>query len=227
MNRKTNEEFLREIALLPLKPLGVYTTCRGVLDFQCKICGEIWKTTPNRVLHGSTCPNCSRRNNVVARSGTTLTIDIATPKHPDVIMLIDERDWELVKQTTPCRVYAWTPSKVVYAVTYVECKRKTIHQLILPEAREVDHKNGNGCDNRRANLRACDRKQNAANKAYRVGISGVRGVAPKGKKWRACIMVDRKNYFSKVYSTVEEAAQARKALEKKYHKEFSYAASRD
>lgn len=47
--------------------------------------------------------------------------------------------------------------------------------------------------------------------------SGVTGVNPvKNGKWMASITADQKRYYSKVFSTVEEAAAARKELEVKY-----------
>lgn len=65
-----------------------------------------------------------------------------------------------------------------------------LHKLIFPEAEEVDHRNGNGLDNRRENLRPATHRQNLANQRPQVGRSSrFKGVSwDVGRsKWRAYI----------------------------------------
>lgn len=51
---------------------------------------------------------------------------------------------------------------------------------------EVDHKNGNGLDNRKQNLRNLPKGKNMQNqKAQSRSKSGFRGVRPEGKRWAA------------------------------------------
>ena len=62
------------------------------------------------------------------------------------------------------------------------CKR--LHRLLLPDANQVDHVNRIGWDNRRTNLRACSRYENArnANKWSTASGSKFKGVTFDKKK---------------------------------------------
>lgn len=65
-----------------------------------------------------------------------------------------------------------------------------MHRMILdaPATRQVDHKNGDGLDNRRANLRVCTRSQNRWNShATSCGGSRFCGVYSDSGRWRARI----------------------------------------
>ncbi|ALC11214.1 HNH endonuclease [Sphingopyxis sp. 113P3] len=68
-----------------------------------------------------------------------------------------------------------------------------MHRMILnaPVGAIVDHKNGNGLDNRKANLRIATLKQNAQNRRKRRGTAG----ALKGACWDA----DRNTWVSGIY----------------------------
>jgi len=87
-----------------------------------------------------------------------------------------------------------------------------MHRLILnaPKGALVDHINGDGLDNRRANLRLATPGQNLANRAT-TGRSGYRGVMNVGhphRPWLAYICVDRRRRDIGFYATAEEAASA-------------------
>src|SRR3990167_624881 len=66
-----------------------------------------------------------------------------------------------------------------------------MHRFILGDsAAEIDHKNGDGLDNRRSNIRPASRTQNNANMKKRLGAaSRFKGVSfhPGTGKWRAGI----------------------------------------
>lgn len=90
----------------------------------------------------------------------------------------------------------------------------------------VDHINGNIMDNRKQNLRVITNQQNIMNSHNEGrGTNRRKGVTLKkyasGKvKWRAYIMIDRKQISLGVYDTEEEAIQARIAGEIKYFGEY-------
>lgn len=75
----------------------------------------------------------------------------------------------------------------------------------------VDHVNGNGLDNRRANLRQATHGQNMGNKRiYSSNTSGFKGVGlhRKSSKWQAIIWRDGKSHYLGRYAIPEEAARA-------------------
>lgn len=102
-----------------------------------------------------------------------------------------------------------------------------LHRYILglgESDKVVDHINRNKLDNRRCNLRVCDHRENTKNLSVKKNnTSGYPGVS-KNKatgKWRARIMVDRKEISLGHYEEFHEAVSARIAGEKKYFGEFA------
>lgn len=74
---------------------------------------------------------------------------------------------------------------------------------------ETDHRNSDGLDNRRANLRPATRSQNNANaRTPAHNKSGYKGVHQSGRKWVAQIQVNYKRYSLGYFDTPEEAARA-------------------
>jgi len=87
----------------------------------------------------------------------------------------------------------------------------------------VDHANGDGLDNRRANLRQATHAQNMANKRrYRNNTSGYKGVVlrPNGRWW-ARIWLDSRMRSLGVYDTPEAAALAYDAAARSLFGEFA------
>lgn len=134
--------------------------------------------------------------------------------------LIDEEDYPLVGQhrwhTRRCN-HLWYAQRNVAAGPGKQ-KKISMHQEILGLGPGVlcDHKNGNGLDNRRSNLRPANYTQNAQNKSGRAR-SGFKGVYffKRPKKWMAQITSGQNRLFLGYFHTAEEAAHAydRKARE--------------
>jgi len=58
---KTNEQFMQEMSSKrpDIIVLGTYKGVFNTIKVKCKVCGHIWKATPNNLLHGSGCPKCT------------------------------------------------------------------------------------------------------------------------------------------------------------------------
>lgn len=92
----------------------------------------------------------------------------------------------------------------------------------------VDHRFGDGTDNRFENLRACSQMQNTHNRpASKRSTSGIKGVCPllSGSKpyWCANIMAAGKRYqktFPYTYAGFEAAKAWREAMAETLHGEF-------
>lgn len=88
----------------------------------------------------------------------------------------------------------------------------------------VDHKDGNGLNNTRGNLRPCTQAQNVYNQSLRSdNISGFRGVSWRAdrKRWRAIIQVDGKQRNIGLYPSAEDAARAYDEFAKRIYGEFA------
>lgn len=100
-----------------------------------------------------------------------------------------------------------------------------IHRLLMPDAKQIDHINHNGLDNRRCNLRACDNRENNCNKNFsfnpKSGYTGIRYNEKVGSYY-VRIMVHKKEISLGHYKSLEEALEARKQGELRYFGEFRY-----
>lgn len=100
-----------------------------------------------------------------------------------------------------------------------------MHRVILGAVRGqiVDHINGDGLDNRRANLRICTTAENIRNSRKHADskVSQFKGVTRGHRgKFRAQITLNRKKYNLGDYSTQEAAAMAYDAAARKHFGEF-------
>jgi hypothetical protein len=103
--------------------------------------------------------------------------------------------------------------------------RDHMHRVIMdaPEHLEVDHKNGNGLDNRRnGNLRLARKSQNQANSRLRIdNTCGLKGVSRYRKKFMATIQHEGKQQFLGCFVTPEAAHAAYCARAKELFGEFA------
>jgi hypothetical protein len=104
-----------------------------------------------------------------------------------------------------------------------------MHQQIMhPGPGQImDHIDGNGLNNRRANLRLCTVSQNDCNRTGVLGRGGFKGVfrsaAPglRSDRWYARIVAKRRPIHLGCFGTPEDAARAYDAAALKYHGEFA------
>jgi hypothetical protein len=85
-----------------------------------------------------------------------------------------------------------------------------MHRLILGyPVGDIDHKNGDGLDNQRSNLRVCTRSQNMQNQTTRAtSKSGFRGVTwnKTARKWVATIGLKGRIVYLGCFESKEEAS---------------------
>lgn len=132
--------------------------------------------------------------------------------------LVDDEDFEELSK------YNWQAcprGKTVYVKRYatVNGKETTVqmHRQILDakKGEVIDHKNRNGLDNRRDNIRKVTRSQNQFNREVKHGTdSKYRGVkiSNKGRtkniRWQAYIKINYKTIHLGIHDTEIQAAQA-------------------
>lgn len=135
---------------------------------------------------------------------------MATLVVPGGEVLVDDEDLSSVV------VLGWGAHKygdgLFYASTKIAGRTVYMHRFIVgaDEDVEVDHRNGNGLDNRRSNLRVASHQQNLANQRHQTGVSSrFRGVSRyRGGRWQASIKIDGKSRYVGHFDTEEEAALA-------------------
>lgn len=133
----------------------------------------------------------------------------------DRYALIDEEDWELVKDY---KWYALKSKGQTYATSHTRKDDGTrtsvrLHRIITQNQwRVVDHIDGNGLNCRRSNLREATVAQNNRNVCVRKdNKSGYKGVNlhKASRKWMARIQVDgKKQRYLGLFNDPIEAAHA-------------------
>ncbi len=141
------------------------------------------------------------------------------------VTIVDDDDFYRV------RGYRWCVDSKGYAVSYVDKKNVRLHRFILgvkdPKIL-IDHINGDGLDNRKANLRVATASQNHANAGKRKhNTSGFKGVhftkrrAHLSAPWAAYLGALKKTRFLGYFETAILAAQAYDIAANSYYGEFA------
>lgn len=141
-----------------------------------------------------------------------MTVPLHSRKHPGLVALIDDADLDLVRSYTWCP-YAPETGRTFYAVARRRDGVRSVirmHKLITGWPR-TDHKNHDGLDNQRSNLRPATHAQNGANSRSRLGsASSYKGVCwlAGNQKWRAEIMANGRHRHLGCFTDEADAARA-------------------
>ena len=123
--------------------------------------------------------------------------------------MVDDDDFERVSQ------YKWQLTKgnsTFYGTRTVKRKNIYLHRFILDVKDRnifVDHKDHDGLNNMRSNLRLCNARQNCANRLKSIGLSSkFKGVTwdKKRRKWKSKIKINYKTINLGCFNTEIEAA---------------------
>lgn len=141
--------------------------------------------------------------------------------------IVDDEDFEYINQ------WKWHTKEgknTFYAIrtegSGENKKRFRMHRVVMnaPDGIEVDHRDRNGVNNRKENLRLATHQQNGMNKGMqsnnKSGQTGVHKVKRTGKWW-AYIKKDRKMISLGFHDLFKDAVEARIEGEKTYFGEFA------
>lgn len=146
----------------------------------------------------------------------------------DVEFMVDLDDYDRIVD------YCWFEDGNGYINARDKENNKTIklHRLIMGldygDERLVDHINHDGLNNKKINLRVCDKSKNAMNASLQINnTSGICGVSynKTKEKWSAYIRKNNKQYYLGSYINFDDAVAARKKAEQEMYGEYSYDAS--
>jgi hypothetical protein len=164
--------------------------------------------------------------------------DISSPPSPvtreipltqDYVALVDAEDYEYLSQW---KWRAKIEKNTVYAArdAYTANGKRShirMHRLIMsaPKGMEVDHRDGDGLNNRRNNLRVCTKAQNLTNQRPQKGTSSrFKGVYrnKRDRQWQAYIKVNGKRKHLGCFASEVEAAKAYNNAAIQFHGEFAW-----
>jgi hypothetical protein len=139
--------------------------------------------------------------------------------------IIDLEDVDLVKNHKWCADFH---SNTIYCRATINKKRCYLHRFIIDcddkLNQVIDHKDNNGLNNRKSNLRICTQQENTRNcKKSKSNKSGIIGVYwnKSSNKWVSEITISYKNIRLGYFENFDDAVQARKEAEEKYFGEFA------
>lgn len=148
-------------------------------------------------------------------------------KYARLSVLVDEADLELVSD------FSWTYAQrgqTAYArrrwTEDGKHKGQYMHALLTGWSM-ADHINGNGLDNRRANLRPVQSLENNRNsrkpKSFRgrLPTSKYKGVSMHQGRWRSCIKVSYRQVHLGMFAAEIDAALAYDEAARRYHGDFA------
>lgn len=149
------------------------------------------------------------------------------PVGPNYSAVVDQEDFERVAAHSWCPHWSGGRKQKLYAQARVKIGDKwrgvLMHRFILGSlpGTKVDHKDGNGLNNSRSNLRYATAAQNQHNSGPRRGR--YKGVSwhRQARKWVVHIGSNGKRFYLGLFESEEEAARAYDVKCRELHGEFA------
>jgi hypothetical protein len=142
------------------------------------------------------------------------------------VALVDDEDYESVSQFN---WHALITRHTVYARRWTRMPNRRIvylhRMLVCPEGERlwVDHIDGDGLNNTRANLRSVTQAENSRNRRPQIrNQSGFKGVNRQGSNWRAAIQQENMYTHIGMFETAEQAAKAYDEAALEHFGEFAF-----
>jgi hypothetical protein len=170
----------------------------------------------------------AQAGNCIGKGGAAVSDTRLIPLTQGKSAIVDAADYD---RLAPLKWHAHLKRNRWYVVHSEYQNGKIIkipmHRLVMdaPKGLQVDHKDGDGLNNSRSNLRLATHQQNQWNRGkYKVSTSGIKGVYwyAKTSKWTAKIRVNGKLINLGYFAQKDVAAQVYAEAAKKYHGEFAH-----
>lgn len=145
------------------------------------------------------------------------------PLTQNLFTIVDDCDYLVLSKYTwhtmknPKHIYAGRKTPMVRGKRKIIYMHRQILCLREGDSTKVDHRDGNGLNNRRHNLRCCTHGENMQNRKTQTHSSKYKGVSwnKKNRRWVSGIKFERESIHLGSYTNEKEAAKAydKKAIE--------------
>jgi hypothetical protein len=137
---------------------------------------------------------------------------------------VDTADLDRLKEHRWC---ALRLGHHIYASAWIGGRNVRLHRFLLapPGGIMVDHIDGAGLNNTRANLRLATNQQNQFNRPVgRNNTSGFKGVSwcQNNKAWKASMSIGGKQLYLGHYKVLEDAGEAYRVAAERHHGAFAH-----
>ena len=164
------------------------------------------------------------KNKILYKDSSIMKLEIKSNKYGYFEFIIDTDDYDKIKNYKWGIDIHWEKTNLMYVRRVDKNNNKIyIHNVIMND-KSIDHKDNDGLNNKKSNLRKCTNSENVINRKIQSNnTSGYKGVSliKKSNKWNAYIKTKNKRIHLGNYESKIDAAKAYNQASIKYHGEFA------